>query len=301
MDQKSKYWCFTLNNYSDLEYGQIAAIFSDESKEVNYLIVGKEVGETGTAHLQGYIEFSTRIRLPAVKERVCQRAHFERRRGSPTEAADYCKKDKDFIEYGTLSRGKGARVDLDAIRVAISEGAEEKEISDQYFPTWCVYRRSFDRYRELCNEPRFRSELKVYVLWGDAGVGKTRFATEYARRRGKRFWISSVPDLQWFDGYAQQEVVILDDYRGDAPIALLLRLLDIYELRVPVKGGFVAWNPAEIWLTSNKEPGEWHPSVDFHPLRRRLTRIVYFSGKGTDWETEFVRIAINLGVDLPAL
>jgi hypothetical protein len=49
----SNRWCFTLNNWTEEEYVQIVQSFSQGGH--NY-VIGKEVGENGTPHLQGYVE-----------------------------------------------------------------------------------------------------------------------------------------------------------------------------------------------------------------------------------------------------
>lgn len=95
------HWCFTLNNYTELEYQNILSTVS------RYIIVGKEIGAEGTPHLQGYIAFEKKIRLTAIKKKDgFERAHLESSKGTPLQASDYCKKDGDFVEKGDLPLSK---------------------------------------------------------------------------------------------------------------------------------------------------------------------------------------------------
>ena len=86
-----------MNNYSEVEFELLLKVQS------KYLVVGKEVGESGTPHLQGYVEFENARTLGGVKKLIGDRAHLEIRRGSAKQASEYCKKDGDFIEIGEIS------------------------------------------------------------------------------------------------------------------------------------------------------------------------------------------------------
>lgn len=203
--------------------------------------------------------------------------HLEPARGSPEANVKYCSKDGDWEEYGRRPT-PGRRSDLIDIQAKIVEGVSERAIADEFFEKWCVYRRSFEAYRSMVHRPGMRCELKVYVLVGCPGIGKTRFAFNYARNLGCDAFMSPDPTLKWFDGYGGEEVAILDDYRGGGDFAFLLRLLDIYPLRVPIKGGFLQWNAKTIFITSNLRPEAWHVEADYRPLCRRITRIVVVDG-----------------------
>jgi hypothetical protein len=109
------------------------------------------------------------------------------------------------------------------------------------------------------------------VLWGRTGTGKTRFC--YEQIKDSTYW--SPGDYQWFDGYEGQRIVIIDDYRGEYPLPLFLKLLDRYPMRVPVKGSFVEWCPKKIFITSNIEPAHWY-QTDYESncaMLRRLNTI----------------------------
>lgn len=268
-DPRSKYWCFTLNNPTATEETYLRNI-ADE-RTISYLVFGIEVGESGTRHFQGYVEFVNRRRLSMVK-RFLTRAHWELRRGTSLEAAEYCKKDGEVFEFGTLSTSKqGKRTDLEEIQKDMEQGMSANEVAKTHFSKWVVYRRSFEAYEGILNAPKFRPELQVVLLQGVSGAGKS----SYVYSRFPDAWISTNPVMRWFDGYRGQETVLIDDFAGECPFRFFLRLLDIYPIRVEIKGGTVAWNPTRIFITSNKSIEEWyHGEKDMQPVRRRIHHVI---------------------------
>lgn len=60
-----------------------------------YWVIGKEVGEQGTPHLQCYFNFKNQKRFSTLKKAV-PRAHWEKARGTVQENLKYCSKDGDF-------------------------------------------------------------------------------------------------------------------------------------------------------------------------------------------------------------
>lgn len=292
---KSKHWIWTLNNPTEAE---LAFLRSEGASmgEVEYLIFGHERGEGGTYHLQGYATFRNRKRLTTVKSWGLTRAHLEIKRGSCKEASDYCKKDGEFEEFGALPRERGHRADLDAIQEKIKGGVSNAVIADEHFSQWVQYRKSFEAYRALQVERR-AGPPQVIVLEGKTGVGKTRFATDIGLQSGG-YWICNDPTLQWFDGYQGQPVAIIDDFDGrKVNYRFLLRLLDRYDLDVPIKGGYVAWVPRIIFLTTNTTIESWFPDVDVAPLRRRV-RWEHIRGylDPMTWEEYFEQIKNKLSL-----
>lgn len=88
----SKRWCLTLNNYTNEDLSSLRSIVPEKC---SYAIICKEVGENGTPHLQGYIEFKNKGRPFNVFNNP--RIHWEKSKGSREDNFNYCSKDNDFF------------------------------------------------------------------------------------------------------------------------------------------------------------------------------------------------------------
>lgn len=106
----------------------------------------------------------------------------------------------------------------------------------------------------------------VYV--GPPGVGKTRAVAQNIGEAAS-YWKPRGP---WWDGYSGQKYVVLDDFYGWIPFSELLRVLDRYPLRVPIKGAFVEFTSEVIYITSNKDPEEWYDKENIHGTLEALFR-----------------------------
>lgn len=108
---RSRSYCFTLNNYDEADVARLINL----GPTVRYLVFGREVGDSGTPHLQGFIVYNNPTTFQAAKQHISNRAHLEVTRGPPEAAANYCKKDGDFEEFGTCPQ-QGKRTDLDLFK-----------------------------------------------------------------------------------------------------------------------------------------------------------------------------------------
>lgn len=91
LPHKARRWTFTLNNYNEEELNSLILSF----KNYQY-IIGKEVGDNGTPHLQGYIESKNQITFERMKK-ILPRAHIEQAIASKDDNIKYCSKENDFI------------------------------------------------------------------------------------------------------------------------------------------------------------------------------------------------------------
>lgn len=258
MSKPSKSWCFTLNNPTAVEI----KLFKDIS--CNYGIFGEEVGESGTPHLQATITFKNATRLGALKK-ICARAHWE-----PTKALEaaenYCKKDGNF--WIIDNRTQGSRTDIAGAISALKEGGIKKVIEKN--PVEFVKYHAGLEKLAFRLQPQRDFKPEVYWVWGPTGTGKTRAVVQIE----PDLWISG-KNLQWWDGYENQEAVLLDDFRKDfCTFHELLRILDRYPYRVAVKGGFRELNSKRIYITSCYPPNEvYHTREDVNQLLRRIDSV----------------------------
>lgn len=259
-------WCYTLNNYTEED------IKARETWETKYHVYGKEIGDSGTEHLQGYVEFAGQKRLTYLKK-LDSRAHWEVRRGTADQAAEYCKKDGNFYESGTIG-GQGKRKDIDNIRIiAMNDGMRGVTLHGTYEQIKVA--KEFLVYHE---EPRDWL-TEVYWLFGPTGTGKSRTAREictgdvYTKSEGSKWW----------DGYDGHEEVIIDDFRDSWwKITDMLRLLDRYECRVEIKGGMRQFKPKKIVVTSIFPPEVCYRNTGeaIEQLLRRITKCIDVSKLG---------------------
>lgn len=240
-------FCFTLNNPDD-NGGESCKKFLQSS--TSYYVLGRERGDGGTYHWQGYAELTRRTRATTVFK-VCG-WHCEARRGTAQQAADYCKKDGDYEEAGIMS-AQGLRNDLDATRrLCIDDGM--RGVTRQCNLQQIRIAEKFLTY----NEPPRNFKPTVFYIWGESGVGKSRLA----RALCSDDTYTKNDTSQWWDGYDGHECLILDDFRDSwMPMTEILSILDRYEKQLPVKGGFRQLRASTIVITSVIDPDKLYANV----------------------------------------
>lgn len=135
-------WVFTYNNYTQDDLDRLSSIGGNlERSGIAYLVYGREVGESGTPHLQGYVIFNSRRRLTSLRTIIGERGHYEVSRGTPLQASDYCKKGGDYTEFGDLPRRKVSANITDYCEWlrSLDHFPDEREIANKYPGLWIRY------------------------------------------------------------------------------------------------------------------------------------------------------------------
>lgn len=256
-------WCFTYNNYTEEGERQV------KEYRCEYLVYGREIGDSGTPHLQGYIEFKSPKRLATLKKQLPKEIHWELRKGTKKQAADYCKEDGDFFEKGEMTR-QGERTDLHRVNELVEEKATLATIAEECPTEFIKYQRGITALRNLrVLKPRSGPAICVW-LWGKTGVGKTRFPFDTHNT------VYIKDGTMWWDGYDQQEAIVVDDYDGKWPFRNFLQFLDRYPFQGQVKGGYVNINSPYIYVTCEFPPSSLYSGTELAQVERRLTGIFHF-------------------------
>lgn len=303
--QRLSRFVFTLNNYTEVEYEALKRY----ALGTTWFVMGKEIGENGTPHLQGACVIGQQTPFSTLKTSTgLRRAHIEPMRGKPEDSLVYCtKQDSLPFVHGSLPQ-PGKRTDLKDTLELVAKGATLRDLAlnPDVSVQACVvkFNRGLTALRSLRATPRNpETPPKVYWICGETGTGKTRSCFEFGTKIAgdNEVWISS-GGLRWFDGYDGQRVAIFDDFRSKGvSFNFFLRLLDRYPLRVEFKGGFVEWNPSHIFITTPDGPRTTfetrmeHRPEDIRQLERRLTGVYIFPDDRDKLATE---LGVYRGADI---
>lgn len=203
MAPSARCYCFTVNNPDANSYPVHNPLLT------KCLVYQLETGESGTPHLQGYVEFATRRTLSSAKSYPgLDRAHLEVRRGSKKDAIAYCCKESGRVDgpwiFGDVDSDSGKRNDLKEVADFIRDGASYDDVFERHpeavaryprFVDECIERRRISSlpllpaftprpgwqqslFESLAETPHERQIQWFYDATG--GTGKSYFASQYS-------------------------------------------------------------------------------------------------------------------------
>ncbi len=88
---RSRRWCISLNNYSEIKLTQVTTYFK---KNKCSFIIGKE-GDGKTPHLQIYVEYKNAVRFKTLKNNI-PRGHIEKAKRTKAQNITYCSKEGNY-------------------------------------------------------------------------------------------------------------------------------------------------------------------------------------------------------------
>lgn len=242
----------------------------DFSKELkaDYLIIGREeCPETKKAHLQCFAYYSDKKSVNKFRKEVAP-SHVETIRGTIEDNIKYCSKGGNFTEYGERPH-QGRRTDLEKIVKDCKAGKKMREIVEDQPEAAVRYLGNIQKIHGMFAKKR-DWVMDVRIYHGSPGSGKTKAV--YDEFGANNIYAKS-PSHKWWDGYAGEDCVLIDDFepfeQGYFNFRELLRLFDRYPMSIEFKGGVTEFRSKTVIITTNIDPDSWYP---LHPDRAALTR-----------------------------
>lgn len=277
---RSRAFAFTWYGAADYDWQK----FYEDIGGARYLAVGREVcPTTKREHWQGYVAFKSAKARSAVSKLIGG-AHLEIARGNAQQNRDYCfKEDGTHVEIG-VAPAQGKRTDLAEFKDEIDRMERPTMMAafELNFDLACRYRAGISSYigHKAAAEAKGKArKVKAYIFWGATGTGKTYTAWN----NNKDAYMTTGCGLKWWDGYQGEQTVIIDEYSNDISVTAFIKLLDVYPLRLEIKGShiYAAWD--KIIITTNLQPVELHARAkEEHraAMRRRIWEWVEFRHDG---------------------
>lgn len=278
---RSRAWCFTLNNPTEHNEHELF----DFAWNCSYFVGGREIAPTtGTPHIQGFFYLGLQTTRSALLKRLPEGIHLEPKGSGSTfkQCSDYCKKGQqsheewkeqgsggpnfgvgaDFFEHGTLpwdqeKKGEAGKQSIEE-RWELAKNGDFESLPPEHIRT---YQYIYTRFQEVED----RNGLHNYWVWGATGVGKSRWVREHygegmvghSEQPVHPGFVStgfySKGTNKWWDGYNNENVVLIDDFDPDHGkyLAYYLKIwADHYAFNAEVKGGMLKIRPLIVIITS---------------------------------------------------
>jgi hypothetical protein len=241
-------------------------------KQMSYLIYGIEIcPKTQKKHFQTFVRFYNAKTFEQVKKHF-PTAHIEELKGSINENIAYCSKDGDFHEFGEKP-AQGKRTDLMSYAIDISNGIMVDDIALENPNVYHQYGRTLHKLEELRMRKIYRNFMtKGIWLYGETGIGKSHQAFEDFHP-DTHYILPN--DKGWWDGYTQQETVIINDFRGFLSYDFLLQMIDKWPFYVNRRGRPpLPFLSKKVIITSSLSPKQvYHNRDDNDSIEQLLRRV----------------------------
>jgi len=281
MTTKARAWTFTINNPDKVDLDKV----KENLLDCRYWIMGNEVGESGTPHIQGYLYVSNAVSFNTVRMWLLGAAHVEKAKGNPKQNFDYCSKDGSFEEHGTLpaspqekgEKGKESQQEKWKQIWDLAKAGDIEKLAEEFPKEAFVHVRNVLLIRQLGVEG-CKDLDDVCGIWyyGKSGVGKSH----RARAHDPEAYIKGIN--KWWCNYTGQKTVILEDvsnqhtFLGD----FLKIWADKWAFTAEFKGGGMArMRPQTLIVTSQYRIADIWPDEETRTaLERRFKEIEVFRG-----------------------
>lgn len=300
--KKSKNYVFTINHPGQHHMEILSAL--EHREDTQYIVYQGEIGDSGTPHIQGFIQFTNRKYFKFLASRIPD-AHIEIAK-YPNKASVYPEKDKTYApqicercKAGTFlaAKGQGHRSDLSNMADDIASGQFQLiEIQKKYPKQSIMYYNGMkNTYMDLTEDQLTRDHCNSFVLFGMSGSGKSYAAKQYlgqvqqakvaAGGRQERI-VSISNNLSNYGQYNSPRLVLVDEFVGGIELNQLKTVLDPQETAAVLHQRYrdARMLAEEIIFTCQNSPATWYTKWATNPedqfaIFRRIKGFYFFRGR----------------------
>lgn len=276
----AKSFDFTLNNYSEDDINMFKRWA--ELGEVSMIRISKEIGESGTPHLQGRVIFKRAYRLKQLKK-LHEAVHWEATLAS-ADCIYLLKKDSDMIiDYQQPKKQKDDNSILKHAIDAIEDNCTLNDLWTHHARAMVIFGRGLETLWHKHNNPIVTSKFTLndftwaplldwstsHIIWGASGIGKTQFALAHFN---KPLLVSHIDDLKAFNPDIHDGIVFDDMNFTHIPRTAQIHLLDIDQPRsihIRYSTCTIPANTKKIFTTN--EEGAFIFNLEDEAIKRRVT------------------------------
>jgi len=252
-------WFLTYPQTDIVSCESLLNYLSDLPDSLLEYLIAEELHKDGNLHLHAYVKFQNGVCLsdaPTVFTFTSKSGNYQPTR-SPQAVIAYCSKGGNYltnIDVKSYLSKKGKKVlSIETIKSkTVKQALEDGDIGIHSL-------RNYQLARSIVVEPYEHSECRGIWIYGPPGTGKSHTArliskSPYLKQQNK-----------WFDGYAGEHDIILDDLDTPALGHHLKIWSDKYACTGEVKGGQVQLTHRTFIVTSNYHPTKLFLDKDGNP------------------------------------
>ncbi len=224
---QARRWVLTINNPTQTD--EEMQEYLENLEHIKYFMFQREKGEKEeTIHFQMFVIFSIGKRFNTVKG-YFPTAHIEQAKGTNVQCRDYCSKTETRVsgpyEFGQFAEER-SRTDIKQFFDMIDEGASDIELR-KLFPT--LFLKEFNKLNALrmvkpIDYSKQKRDVEVTYVYGESGSGKTTYVEDLTID-DTVFYVDTF-DNSAFTGYKGENVLLIDEFKGQFGLQFMNRLLD---------------------------------------------------------------------------
>lgn len=285
--EKDRVWAFTEYDM-DMDFEEIL----DQNENIRWIGCGWEICPTTLRpHWQGCVYLHNACGSLETMKEILPEAHWGMKKKHATfeDNVNYCSKGGLFEEWGDKP-DQGKRIDLIELKERIMDGASVDDIALENPVAFHQYGRTLERLQTI----RLRRQHRTWYtqgiwVWGPSGVGKSHMAFE--NYSYETHYIKNLNE-DWWDGYTGQEVVILNEYKGQLTLGEIFDLVDKWPKTVKYRNREpVPFLAKTVYITSSKNPYEMYTSLGKEEKSiqfERRFKTIYMEQKCLEGNTELL-------------